>query len=861
MYGAMRSILREGAFPVVESFHIPAQPARHAPIPAFLFGTGIGPALQKRLGTAGMWAHQALALEMLGRGENVVVSTGTASGKSLVFQSLALHKILEDPSGRVIVFYPLRALVEDQVRSWKELAVETGLPDDTVGLIYGPTPVDEREETLRRSRILVMTPDVCHAWLMPRLAMPAFREFVRSLSTLVIDEAHTMEGVFGSNSAFLLRRLIAARNHIISSDSRDRILQVVASTATISDPGKHMKLLTGADFSVVDHEEDGAEHYDRVVAHIASPAGDELSVLREVHRRLLSEGKNGGFITFVDSRKGVETLAIATESDMADLFKNPAVVAYRSGFDQEDRRNIENQLRTGKRRGVVSTSALELGIDFPHLRVGLNAGVPPSRKAYRQRLGRVGRRAQGAFVVIGPEDAFRRFGMSFREYHDMSVEPSYLYLDNRFMQFAHGRCLAEERESLGAPPSLPPHMNWPKDFGDNYKAARPGGQRAPEFDAIAEIGRDNPHYNYPLRNIGDNGFDIKFHENSDRIGYVTHSQALRECYPGGTYFHQMQAYEIVAWNASAFPSYIIIKKRKKRATRPQITTWINTAIEREELIDGNLLQSSKGFLAECRMHITERVDGYKDSSGKFFSYQELRKRDPSKKPRTRDFRTTGIVFFLDEEWFREPSVKLRFADRIREIFLHEYSILPNDVGSSATKIAVYSGDGKVWRGGCIAIFDENYGSLRLTEKLFTEFEHVLERLRTSARGEEDEWAEILDRIHQSYMEFSSARGIKGPEMTEGSTGELRVFSEGSRVVWRQRGSSGEEVEVIEPTMRDDTLMYRVKHYGRPGQPETRRFVPAAQVGPSAEAGAWSYAWWSSETETYVTPSEAEDMDD
>ena len=856
MYEAMRSILREGAFPVVESFDIPARPARHAPIPAFLFESPVGPYL-RQLGEAGMWAHQALALEMLGRGENVVVSTGTASGKSRIFQSLSLHKVMEDPSDRVIVFYPLRALVEDQVRSWKEMAGNLGLDDDTVGLIYGPTPFDEREEILQRSRILVMTPDVCQAWIMPRLAMPVIREFIRSLSLLVIDEAHTMEGVFGSNSAFLLRRLIAARNHIISSESKDQNLKIVASTATIADPAQHMKMLTGAEFSVVDHAEDGSERYDRVVAHIASPEGDELAALKEVHRRLLSEGKDGQFITFVDSRKGVESLAIAT----ADLFENPAVVSYRAGFDQKERRIIENQIRTGKRRGVVSTSALELGIDFPHLRVGLNAGVPSSRKAYRQRLGRVGRRAPGAFVVIGPEDAFRRFGMSFREYHEMSVEPSYLYLDNRFMQFAHGRCLAEERESIDAPASLPGHMNWPKDFGDNYKAARPGGQRAPEFDAIAELGGDSPHRNYPLRNIGEAGFDIKFRENGDKIGDVTHSQALRECYPGGTYFHQMKAYEIVSWNASTFSSYIRIKKGRRRATIPQITTWINTAITQQELVDGNLLQSNEGFLAECRMHITERVEGYKDSSGQVFSYQELQKRDPNKKPKTRNFRTTGIVFFLDEDWFRKGIVKRRFTDRIREIFLHEYSIIPNDIGGSATNIAIHRGDGKVWRGGCIAIFDQTYGSLRLTEKLFTEFDHVLDRLRTAAREEEDEWTEILDRIHQSYLGFSSGSGIRRTEETSGSTGDFQVFSAGSRVVWRQRGFSGEEVEVIEPTMRDGTLMYRVQHYARPGQPETRRFVPADAVESSAEDGAWSYAWWNSETETYVTPNEAEDMDD
>ena len=105
---------------------------------------------------------------------------------------------------------------------------------------------------------------------------------------------------------------------------------------------------------------------------------------------------------------------------------NAEVLPYQAGYEADDRRVIERRLRNGTLRGVVSTSALELGIDIPSLRIGLNLGVPPTRKAYRQRLGRVGRRGPGVFVVIAPQNAFQMYGTSFREYHDMSVEPSYL---------------------------------------------------------------------------------------------------------------------------------------------------------------------------------------------------------------------------------------------------------------------------------------------------------------------------------------------------------------------------------------------------------------------------------------------------
>ena len=207
----------------------------------------------------------------------------------------------------------------------------------------------------------------------------------------------------------------------------------------------------------------------------------------------------------------------------------------------------------GTLRGVVSTSALELGIDISSLRVGLNLGVPPTRKAYRQRLGRIGRRGTGVFVVIASPNAFQMYGTSFREYHKMSVEPSYLYLGNRFMQFAHARCLAVELESLGAPSKTPTRVAWPDGFRDIHKMARPGGNRPQEFDGIADLGGDTPHHGYPLRNVVEARFQITMRRIEDeKIGEMNQTQALRECYPGATYFHMLRAYKVIAWWTKGF---------------------------------------------------------------------------------------------------------------------------------------------------------------------------------------------------------------------------------------------------------------------------------------------------------------------
>ena len=511
MYLALKQYLDREKACVIEQFTLGGRSPRYGNIPEFLFKSKVGSYLEqearKQNWPGALWHHQALALESLGEGDNVVVSTGTASGKSLVFHSFAFHTCLMDSESRAIVFYPLKALAADQIRGWQEMAEGLGLPKHVIGRIDGSVPVPEREQVLIDARVVVMTPDVCHAWLMSRLSLPVVRDFLRSLSLLVMDEAHTLEGVFGSNFAFLMRRLKAARNRLTLSDGNPATVQLIAATATIQNPSEHLRTLTGTDFRSIDYTEDGSRQYERIVAHVECTEGEEFRIAKELHQHLLDEGKNGGFITFVDSRKGVERLALETNKDSGvehstDL-GGDGVLPYRAGYDKQDREQIEQLLKNGELRGVVSTSALELGIDIPHLCVGINVGVPTTRKAYRQRLGRIGRNAPGAFIIVAPKNAFSAFGTSFQEYDEMSVEPSYLYLDNRFMQFAHGRCLAVELESLGRTSSIPTKISWPKGFREIYPAARPGGRRPPEFDAIAELGGDTPHYGYPLRNVGE----------------------------------------------------------------------------------------------------------------------------------------------------------------------------------------------------------------------------------------------------------------------------------------------------------------------------------------------------------------------
>lgn len=840
---------------------MPERPAQYESIPRFLFTSPVGDFIKSFCESSGapqsaLWSHQSKSLEILGRGDNLVVSTGTASGKSLIFRALAFHKLLLNRSSRILVFYPLRALVADQLHGWREMASSLGLPPNIVGQIDGSIPPPKRDPVLRQGRIIVMTPDVCQAWMMSRLAMPAVRAFVRNLSVLVMDEAHTLEGIFGSNFAFLIRRILAARNQLLSKSENTRPLQLIAATATISNPSEHIERLTGSTFATIDDDTDGSAHFERIVAHVACPDGEELQIAKDLQQRVVS-GRDGSFITFMDSRKGVETLAMATQNDLDSFLGDPQVASYRGGFTSEERRDIENKLRSGQYRGVVSTSALELGIDFPNLRVGFNIGLPSTRKAYRQRLGRVGRSGPGAFVLVGPPDMFSRYGTSLSRYHRMSVEPSFLYLDNRFMQFAHARCLTDEREALAAPATIPSHVRWPRGFRHVFSAAGPGSSRPPEFDAIAELGGDTPQRGYPLRNIGENNFEIKMGDNAPSMGEATHSQALRECYPGATYLHGMRSYEVSAWHASTFRPFIKVRNTSPgRSTRPQITTWINTAITASELIDNHLMKSDDGFLAESEMLITERVDGYFDQrTDTFCSYQELRQRNPNMRSRSRNFRTTGVVLCIGKDWFKSQGVRRSFSDLLRDIFAHEYSVLPQDIGSTTTNISVQESDGRSQRSSCIAVFDSTYGSLRLTERLYLEFEHILERVRLATDSGEDSegMGSVVDQVVHEYSRFSPVSSLPSDSTHTPTTGHELVFAPGSRVCHREAGAIATDVEIIQPTMMNGELRYQISSPSVPGRPPMKHWVLAARVEPSADADAWEYVWWNRETETYEDP--------
>lgn len=232
------------AMPVIERVDIPARPAKFAAAPAQFAHGALGQWLKRSLGASDrLYLHQALAFASIEQDLNVVVATATASGKSLVFMGAALRKILAGKS-RVLVFYTQKALGSDQLGRWQRELKHAGLSPELVAEINGDIPVAEREQVLANARIVLATPDVIHAWMMPSLSSPAVKRFLRHLDLLILDEAHALEAVFGSHASLFIRRLRLAYRLSAGTPSRPchDDFQVVAATATLADPTAQKQL-------------------------------------------------------------------------------------------------------------------------------------------------------------------------------------------------------------------------------------------------------------------------------------------------------------------------------------------------------------------------------------------------------------------------------------------------------------------------------------------------------------------------------------------------------------------------------------------------------------------------------------------
>lgn len=840
-------ILRDcGGFEILDQVALAPRRERLLPIPRPHASGRIGAWLQAMTnGGSRLRAHQSLALRAIAAGDNVVVATGTASGKSLIFQTAVIDELLTG-DGTALVLYPVKALSGDQLAHWQTALDRAGLDRSCIAEINGDVPMGERDKLLASARVIVATPDVIHAWMMRQLATRSVREFLARLRLLVLDEAHMFEGVLGSTSAFLFRRLLSACNRVRTGQNEAQPpMQIIAATATIAEPAAHLAALTGTRFIAVTEEDNGAPSHERTLVHINGPAHGAPAerMIADILIQLADRIGTGAFIAFHDSRQGVERVARMINRD--------DVLPYRSGYERCDRQRIEKALRQGTLKGVVATSALELGIDIRQFVIGFTVGVPQSRKSFRQRLGRVGRSSPGLFAIIAPPHAFSQFGSSLREFYEGSVEPSHLYLENSYVQFSQARCLLDECELLDGEPMLPGCVEWPLGFERSFELAKPESVRPKELEIINAAGGDCPHLNYPLRNICESKLALCHTRGSgDPIGTIALPQAIREAYPGATYLHLGQARKVREWKTWSYDRSIRLEPvRGAEPTSPLISKQVKASPGPDEVIQGHLLTGDQGLLAELHLQVTEAVEGFRSGAATML-YRELRKTDPRMRRQQRDFSTTGVLLQIAQPWFagsgsHQVGARQTVARALREMLMHEHSIAPADVDFADSGIAICSPAGPKRVDDAIVIYDSVDGGLRLTEPLFSSFARFVERLVHAA---DVAGADALinqdnaDRLGVWFRSLKDSKPIAAAPPSVGD-GEYLVYAPESEVSVWVKGSMVER-RLLEPqllTLNDSDIL--VYHYE--SEPGVLAMVAHDQV--QATGNNWSKAIWNPAT--------------
>jgi len=497
----------------------PARPARTAAFPDELFPP-VRAALAAR-GIEELYAHQAEAWQAARRGGSLIVTTGTASGKTLAFNLPVLDALARDPKSRALYLYPTKALAQDQARSLAALAV----PGVHPAIYDGDTPGENRPHIRRSANVILTNPDMLHLGVLPRHDL--WGDVLHNLRYVVVDEAHVYRGVFGSHVGNVLRRLRRVAR-IYGAEP-----QFLLASATIANPGELARALLGVDASVIGG--DAAPQAERTVALwnpelIDAELGLRASPLGEASRLLAAlVTRNLRTICFAKSRKAAELVHRMT-ADRVDAATAARLAPYRAGYTPQQRRDIERRLVEGELLGVSATDALELGIDIGLLDCAISVGFPGTVASLRQQWGRAGRRGHGLAVLVASEDALDQYFM--REPETLlgrRVEAA--ILDHANPRVLDGHVAAAAFEA-------------PVDDADRATLGDAALERAPHIPELRHTkrgwvwaGKDYPAGRIPLRSSSMDPVTVIDATTGTVLGVVERERACSTVHEGAVYLH------------------------------------------------------------------------------------------------------------------------------------------------------------------------------------------------------------------------------------------------------------------------------------------------------------------------------------
>jgi DEAD/DEAH box helicase domain-containing protein len=503
---------------VVHRAHLPAAAARYAetahPLPPQVRD------VLDRLGVERLYSHQAEAVDRIRSGRDVAVVTPTASGKSLVFYLPTVEAALARTGARALYLFPYKALEQDQHQSLRLLGGQLFSGVDLSAEIYdGDTPPARRRKIKASPPdVLITNPDMLHMGILAYHA--DWRPFLERLRTVVVDELHVYRGIFGCHLAHVLRRLWRICGHYGAKP------QVIACSATVGNPAEFAHALTGRPLDIV--SDSGAPRAGRHFLFL-NPEASPYTAATAVFGRSVTEGYKT--IAFTKARRITELIHSWVVEAQPGL--RGKVASYRAGYLPEERRRIEQRLFSGELGGVVSTSALELGIDVGGLDVCVLVGYPGSIMSAWQRIGRVGRKGRESLaVLVALPDALDQYFMKNpREFFDRPFERAVLDPDNRTIASAHLVCAGAE-------------VPLRKTDDELYSSSRPVIEdlvrrgrllRDAAGEALFSL-RRRPQRDISLRSTGQS-YTIVDGPAGRTIGSIDGVRVFHECHEGAVYLH------------------------------------------------------------------------------------------------------------------------------------------------------------------------------------------------------------------------------------------------------------------------------------------------------------------------------------
>jgi DEAD/DEAH box helicase domain-containing protein len=489
----------------------------------------LSPPLQtalENLGIKRLYSHQAKALDALQAGKHILVATPTASGKTLIYNVPVVRALVQDPNSRALYLFPLKALEQDQFKTLEEFKAALPSPAFTAAIYDGDTPPEVRKQLrLKPPNILISNPDMLHMGLLPY--HESWRGFFSQLKYVVIDEVHTYKGIMGSHMAQVLRRLTRICRHYGAAP------QYILASATIANPEELAAKLTGSEVEVI--SESGAPLSGRHFVFI-NPEASSAALAAGLFVQALRHGLST--ICFTQARKLTELMHLWALRQAPDLKR--LISSYRAGFLPEERREIEQRLASGKMLGVISTSALEMGIDIGGLDICILVGYPGTMVTTWQRSGRVGRWGQDSLVLlVAQPDALDQYFMKHpQEFFSRHFEAAVLDPHNPYVVKAHLPCAAQE---------LPLDRQSETVFDlPAYEELITSLEKARHLLRAASSETWYASSRFPQKEVNIRGIGQSlaiFKTGSKRaIGSIDGHRALGECHPGAIYLHKATSY-------------------------------------------------------------------------------------------------------------------------------------------------------------------------------------------------------------------------------------------------------------------------------------------------------------------------------